>query len=170
VFLGDRPSVLAWLGIVTAAPALWLVSRDDSGGTGKGGVTDALIAGTGIGLQYLALAQATAESGLWPIVAGRCAAALTILPLFLIRHGARRDRLPPRIAPWAALNGGLAALALVSYMLATRMQIVSVAVVLSSLYPAIPVLLGVTVLRERLNRPQVAGLAAVGAAIVLLTV
>ena len=44
----------------------------------------------------------------------------------------------------------------------------TIAVVLSSLYPAIPVLLGVTVLRERLTPKQAAGLAAAGAAIALL--
>jgi drug/metabolite transporter (DMT)-like permease len=176
VLLGDRPSAPAWLGVALAAPALWLVSRDAGNGGGSRGdggsgdraaTVDAMIAGLGIGVQYLALAQAGPESGLWPVVAGRCAAALAILPLLWSSDGARG--LPPRLVPWAALTGGLAALALVCYMLATRLQLVAVAVVLSSLYPAIPVLLGVTVLRERLCRAQAAGLAGVAAAIVLLT-
>ncbi|GAA3925025.1 DMT family transporter [Actinomadura viridis] len=174
VLLGDRPSPLAWLGVATAVPALWLVSRDRAGGgAGTSAATaDALVAGLGIGVQYLALAQAGAEAGIWPVVTGRCAAVLAILPL--LRTASRPDAengrgLPPRLMPSAALTGGLAALALILYLLATRSQLVAVAVVLSSLYPAIPVILGVTLLGERLRRAQAAGLAGVVAAIALLT-
>jgi drug/metabolite transporter (DMT)-like permease len=45
-----------------------------------------------------------------------------------------------------------------------------VAVVLSSLYPAIPVLLGITFLEERLSPRQVAGLGGAAAAVALLVV
>lgn len=44
-----------------------------------------------------------------------------------------------------------------------------IAVVLSSLYPVVPVLLGVFALRERLSRTQAAGLGGAAAAVVLLT-
>lgn len=67
------------------------------------------------------------------------------------------------------MNGGLAAAALVCYLLATREQLVVIAVVLSSLYPVVPVLLGVFALRERLSRTQAAGLGGAAAAVVLLT-
>jgi drug/metabolite transporter (DMT)-like permease len=69
----------------------------------------------------------------------------------------------------AAIIGCCATLALVAYLLATRTQLLSIAVVLSSLYPAIPVLLGLTVLRERLTGAQVAGLCGAGVSIALLT-
>ena len=59
-------------------------------------------------------------------------------------------------------------MALTCYLLATRHQLVTVAVVLSSLYPAVPVLLGITLLHERVTRGQVAGLVCAGAAIGLL--
>jgi drug/metabolite transporter (DMT)-like permease len=162
-FLGERPSAPAWLGVAIALPALWLVSRSDGGARGVG---DGLIASAGIALQYIALAQAGPGAGAWPVVTGRVAAILTILPLVL----SARPRLPVRIALPAAATGAAAALALVCYLLATRHQLVVVAVVLSSLYPAIPVLLGITVLRERLAGRQIAGLAAAAAAVVLLAV
>ncbi|MEW2357637.1 EamA family transporter [Spirillospora sp. NPDC029432] len=166
VLLGDRPSAAAWLGVAAAVPALWLVSRDGSAGgdATRAATLDALVAGAGIGVQYLALAQVEAGSGLWPVVAGRCSAALVVLPLL---RGARWP--PARLLAPAALTGALAALALACYMLAARMQLVTVAVVLSSLYPVIPVLLGITMLRERLGRAQAAGLAGAAAAVVLLT-
>jgi drug/metabolite transporter (DMT)-like permease len=45
----------------------------------------------------------------------------------------------------------------------------ALAVVLASLYPALPVVLGIAVLRERVARRQAVGLLGAAAAIVLLT-
>jgi drug/metabolite transporter (DMT)-like permease len=187
VVLGDRPSVLSWLGIAVAVPALCLVAQEGGGneaasasargsgpasGQGAGAVShaasvDALVAGVGIALQYLALAQAAPEAGVWPVAAGRVAAIVTVLPLALSSRA--RLRLPVRQAVAAAATGMLAACALVFYLLAVREQLVVIAVVLSSLYPAIPVLLGITVLRERLQLLQAAGLVAAAAAVAFLT-
>ncbi|ASR37258.1 multidrug DMT transporter permease [Prauserella marina] len=166
-FLGERPPPLSWLGIAVAVPALWLVSHTRSGTGGvPGPVANGLIASTGIAVQYLALAQATPASGGWPVVAGRVAAILTVLPW----TRAPRLRLRPAAIPLlAALAGIAAALALLCYLLATRHQLVVIAVVLSSLYPVIPVVLGIVVLRERLRATQVAGLLASAAAVTLLT-
>jgi drug/metabolite transporter (DMT)-like permease len=164
VLLGDRPSVLSWFGVAIAVPALWTVSRTRRR-TGAGAAPDGLVAGAGIALQYLALAQAGPEAGAWPIVTGRVAATVTIAA------SAGAPALPPlRQALMAAATGAVAALALVCYLAATRRQLLVVAVVLSSLYPAIPVLLGVTALRERLSWRQAVGLAGAAVAVVLLTV
>ncbi|MFC9974392.1 EamA family transporter [Spirillospora sp. NPDC127200] len=172
LLLGDRPSALAWAGVLVTIPALWLVSRDGGAGRGEGrgpaGASDALIAGTGIALQYLALAQAGPGAGIWPVAAGRVAAIITVLPM-AVSSGARL-RMPPVRLLGAAATGMTASGALVLYMLAAREQLLAVAVVLSSLYPAIPVLLGVTALRERLTRWQATGLVGAGAATLLLAV
>lgn len=167
--LGDRPSVPAWAGIAVVLPALWLVSRSrsDEHGRVRAAIGDGLAAGAGIGVQYLALAQAGDEAGIWPVAAGRVAAVLAIAPMMRSPGRRRPDR---QIALWSAVNGGVAAAALVCYLLAAREQLVVIAVVLSSLYPVVPVLLGVTALRERLSAAQTAGLAGAGAAVVLLTV
>jgi drug/metabolite transporter (DMT)-like permease len=171
--LGERPSPWSWLGIALAAPALWLVaqpagrSQEGEHGATTTATVEGLAASAGIALQYVALAQAGHGAGIWPVVAGRLAATLVILVLAM-PSGARL-RLSPGLTAAAGVNGGVAALALVCYLLATREQLVTVAVVLSSLYPAIPVLLGITVLRERLSGRQVAGLAGSAAAVLLLT-
>jgi drug/metabolite transporter (DMT)-like permease len=166
-FLSERPSLLSWLGIVVAVPALWLVSRGTNSRTGPAGTaaTDGLIAGVGIAMQYLALAQAEHGAGVWPIVAGRVAAILVILPW--TRSTSLRLRAP--LFLFAGLTGAAAALALACYLLAAQHQLVVIAVVLSSLYPAIPVLLGITMLCERLTKSQAGGLLAAAAAIALLT-
>jgi drug/metabolite transporter (DMT)-like permease len=171
--LGERPSPWSWLGIALAAPALWLVARSREAPRGRepsAGTTatvEGLVASAGIALQYVALAQAGHGAGIWPVVTGRLTATLVIL-VPAVASGARL-RISPGLTAAAGLNGGIAALALVCYLLATRTQLVTVAVVLSSLYPVIPVLLGITALRERLTARQVAGLAGSAVAVVLLT-
>ncbi|WP_026400927.1 EamA family transporter [Actinomadura rifamycini] len=166
VLLGDRPSAPAWAGIAVVLPALWLVSRSrpDERGPARAALRDGLVASLGIGVQYLALAQAGDESGAWPVAAGRVAAVL------VIAAPARRAGPPDaRTALWAAANGTVAAAALVLYLEAAREQLTVVAVVLASLYPVVPVLAGVGWLRERLSAAQGAGLAGAAAAVVLLT-
>ena len=105
---------------------------------------------------------------MWPVVAGRTAATLVLLPLLVTGDGAARPR--PRQALLAAGTGAVAAVALTLYLVAARRELLVVAVVLSSFYPAIPVLLGVTALRERLCPHQVLGLLGAVAAIGLLTI
>jgi drug/metabolite transporter (DMT)-like permease len=176
-FLGDRPSPMAWAGIAVVLPALWLVSRSrsDERDRVRSAVVNGLVASVGIGVQYLALAQAGGDAGLWPVAAGRVTALLTIAPM-LVRSrtprppDARTTGLPDaRTTGFAVATGTVAAAALALYLLATGRQLVVIAVVLSSLYPVVPVLWGVTALRERLSAGQVAGLVAAGAAVLLLT-
>ncbi|QKG21422.1 EamA family transporter [Actinomadura verrucosospora] len=169
ILLGDRPSLMAWTGIAVVLPALWLVSRSrsDERDRARPAIANGLVASAGIGVQYLALAQAGDEAGLWPVAAGRVAAVLTIAPM-VVRS--RPPRFPEaRTTVYALVTGAVAATALALYLLATARQLVVIAVVLSSLYPVVPVLWGVTALRERLSAGQVAGLVAAGAAVLLLT-
>ncbi|GAP52540.1 EamA family transporter [Streptomyces azureus] len=163
--LGDRPGALAWLGIAVTVPALWFVSGG-GGGAGKG-TADGLLASAGVAVQYLALGQAGAGSGLWPVAAGRVAAVLVLLP-DAVRH-ARRLKLPPGHCVQALLIGAGAALGLVLYLLGAQRQLLAVAVVLASLYPALPVILGLALLHERISQRQALGLLGAGAATVLLT-
>jgi drug/metabolite transporter (DMT)-like permease len=132
---------------------------------------DGLFASVGIALQYLALAQATPQAGVWPVAAGRLSAVITVAALAraFVRTSTRQPPTRPvRLGLGAGVAGSLAALALVSYLSATRTQFLAVAVVLSSLYPVVPVLLGIAALRERLQRRQVVGLVGALAASVLI--
>ncbi len=169
--LGDRPGALAWTGVVVTVPALWLVADDrarDSPRAGPaGGVTDGLLASAGVAVQYLALGQADPSSGLWPVAAGRLAAVLVLLPA-AARHG-RDLRLPARWCAGSLLVGAGAALGLILYLLAAQRQLLAVAVVLASLYPALPVILGFALLHEHLTTRRILGLLGAATATVLLT-
>ncbi|WP_320784965.1 EamA family transporter [Streptomyces sp. CRN 30] len=170
-FLGDRPGPLAWWGICVTVPALWLVSggRAGRGRPSPAGrvATDGLIASLGVAVQYIGLAQADAASGVWPVVAGRVAAVLLLLPSAR-RHSAQFRR-PLGMSVRAVAIGAGAALGLILYLWATRQQMLAVAVVLASMYPAVPTLLGLTVLHERVTRAQATGLLGAAGAVVLLS-
>lgn len=169
--LGDRPGVVAWLGIVVALPALWMVSRtvprSSARATGSAtGTRHGLVAGVGFAVQFLAISQIDPAAGLWPIVIARLAATLTIIPLALTAGATLRT--PQRLIIPAALVGALGSVAIVLYLAATRDQLVALATVLAALYPAIPVLLAIIFLRERPNRFQTLGLIATATAIGLI--
>ena len=67
---------------------------------------------------------------------------------------------------WVCTAGVLATLAVVGFMLARQQGLLSVAAVLTSLYPAATVLLASLVLHERIHRGQSVGLALCAASVV----
>jgi len=162
--LGERPTVIAIAGIVLALPAIWLVSGGSRGRAD--GVRDALVAGIGFATQFLAMAPIPVDAGFWPIVVSRAASVAVILPLALAKGAPLCVR--PGLGFPAAVAGALGSVAIVLYWLATHQQLVAVATVLAALYPAIPVLLALLFLRERLTARQTAGVCAAGAAIALI--
>lgn len=175
-FLGERPPWLTWVGILMAIPALWFVSKgaNGPGSTSRAAVFDGLAASGGIALQYLCLARADPSSGLWPILSGRAAAILTILlAAVILMRGAHAKDSPtwhPSLVALSIGAGVLAATALAAYLYALHTEFVTVAVVLSSLYPVVPVIVGLMFLNERLRRPQILGLGAALTATVLIAV
>jgi drug/metabolite transporter (DMT)-like permease len=171
--LGERPGVFATLGIVLAIPAIAL-----SGGAGspqngsrqpheRQAIVMALLAGVGFGLFFALLDQAGDSSGLWPLVAGRVATTLAALGCLMVIP------LPPRraiasVGVWVLATGLLEVTANVLFLLATREGALSLASVITALYPATTVLLALVVLGERLTRRQIYGLALAAIAVVLI--
>lgn len=175
-FLGEKPPWLTWVGILIALPALWFISSstDGPGSASRAAVCDGLAAGGGIAIQYLCLAQADTSSGLWPILSGRAAAIATILvaAVAFMRSPTVRNTAatPPPVLALSVGAGVLAATALAAYLYALRTEFVTVAVVLSSLYPVVPVIVGIVFLNERLRRSRALGLAAALTATALIAV
>ena len=64
----------------------------------------------------------------------------------------------------ACAVGAAGSVALVLYLLATQAQLLALATVLAALYPAIPVVLALLFLHERLTVRQVVGLVLTGTA------
>ncbi|SEE52350.1 Uncharacterized membrane protein [Streptomyces sp. 3213] len=163
---------VAWVGMAAVLPALWLVSQDTPGAVGRGkelmpeGVPSALVASVGIGLQFLAMAQVDGDSGLWPVVLSRVVSVVVIV-VVLASYGSRWT-VPLRAWAVAVVAGMVGTAAIVLYLEATTRQLMAVATVLSSLYPAVPVVLALLFLGERLNRRQGFGLLCAALAIGLI--
>ncbi|TAM89662.1 MAG: DMT family transporter [Jatrophihabitans sp.] len=172
VLTGERPTVAAGVGIAVGVVAVLLVSRTSEdhphGRIGAGVLGLALLAGVGFGAYFIFLARAGNHSGLWPLVISRWTSALLIVPVAV-----RRRRVAPvggRMLALVVGSGTCDALANMFFLLASRAGLLSLASVLTSLYPAVTVLLAVLILREHTSRVQRLGLALAGAAIVLITV
>ena len=90
-----------------------------------------------------------------------------MVPVALARHAAVAVRGPTLRLTLVA--GAFDALANLTFLLASRSGLLSLAAVLTSLYPAVTVLLAAGVLRERPTALQRVGLGAAVVAIVLIT-
>jgi drug/metabolite transporter (DMT)-like permease len=167
--LGQRLSFAAVAGICCAVPALWLVSRSRGANAGQtaAGIPDAFVAGLGFAVQFVALSRVPAEAGFWPVVLSRAVSVLAIAGLVTATRSPWRLR--RRLLGPTAFAGAAGSAAIVLYLLAAQQQVLAVATVLAALYPAVPVLLALVFLRERLSRTQIAGLVGAGAAIALVS-
>jgi drug/metabolite transporter (DMT)-like permease len=158
---GERPSAIVWVGIVVAMPGIWLVSREpgsalDSTG-GAEGFLDGILAGVGFGLLFAALGQVPDGAGYWPVMGTQVVSLVAVSVAAVLLGG---DPLPRRAQEWWGLGAGLlASVAVVGFLLARQQGLLSVAAVLTSLYPAFTVLLATLLLGERLHRAQSIGLA-----------
>lgn len=171
IVLGERPSPLALVGVVLAVGAVLLVSAEEGRLPGLSalrgpGVTGALVAGTGFGLLFVLLSRSAHDSGFWPLAAARVA---SLVLLAVVAVAGRRTLVPRGAAAGLVLASGLGDMtANLLFVLASRLGLLSVVGVLLALYPAGTVLLALLVLRERLHRVQLAGLAAASAGVVLI--
>ncbi|QIS11524.1 EamA family transporter [Nocardia arthritidis] len=167
--LGEHPGWTGLLGIVVALPAIWLISAGPATTghvTGPSAVRDSLIAGVGFAVQFLGMTRIPLSAGLWPVVVSRVVSVLVIMSLVLATVSNRR--MPAGWGCAAAGAGAIGSVAIILYWIATHQQLMAVATVLAALYPAIPVLLALIFLRERVNRRQTAGLLGAATAIALL--
>ncbi len=167
---GERPEALGWLGIVLALPGIWFVSREDTEATSDtgSGILDGVIAGIGFGVLFAALGQVPDEAGYWPLVGTQAASVLTLALIAVALGGSPLPRV--RADLWGLLAGVLASLAVLFFLLATSHGLLSIAAVITSLYPAFTVLLAVAVLRERVHRAQAFGLLFCAAAVTLISI
>lgn len=172
---GERPGPAVVAGAAICLVAITLVSMEGSRskpgrrapvrGLGYG-----LAAGLGFGLFFLFLRDAGTSGVLWPVAESRLAglviaaaavAATRTRPLW---RGTDR-----RGFTMALASGLLDATANACYVLATRAGLFGLAVVITSLYPGITVLLARLTLGERMRPVQRAGLALAAAGVILIT-
>jgi len=188
----EHPSVVALTGVALALLAVALVSASEHPGEPisnaapgltapfqtpprraatqywgmPAGLPEAILSGVAIGGFLLFLAQTKSNAGLWPLAAAR-AASISLLALgALLAHRSLRPQ--PGSFSTIAFAGSLDMAANACYLIATRHGLLSLVVVLASLYPASTVLLARIVLKERLTAVQLAGVACALTAVALI--
>ena len=163
---GERPGPLVYAGggICLLATVLVSVEGDEAGRpAGQPRTARGLLYGIGAGLAfgffYLCLRYAGAAGVLWPSAVSRLTGAAILLAAAVWAGAPPAWRGASRMVLAAAVASGLLdATANTCYILATRAGLFGIAVVLTSLYPGVTVLLARFVLGERIRPVQLAGL------------
>jgi drug/metabolite transporter (DMT)-like permease len=129
-----------------------------------------IAAGLSFGIFFVFLRNAGASGVFWPVCVARLAGTSVVLAAAVV-FGARPVWRSAGSVWWATVGSGiLDAAANICYVLATRAGLFGIAVVLTSLYPGITVLLARVVLGERTRAVQRAGLVLAAAGVALVTV
>jgi drug/metabolite transporter (DMT)-like permease len=157
VFTEGPPKIISLAGFAFGAVGLWLITRTEEGASPQG-IGLAVLAGIGFAGFYLCIRQAGAGSPLWLATLTR-AGGLMITALIVLLQGSFRGITASGVR-WAVLAGCIDSLGTMLFVLASQSGRLDEAVVISSLYPAVTVLLARMVLKERLTRWRLIGLLA----------
>ena len=149
---------LAGIGVALLAVILISLSTEPDGRFefSTAGVKEAIASGIVLGGFYTFLALGGQQSGLYPIVAARIGSITLLLAIALVLRRSIVVAAPAALGV-IALAGALDMMANAFYVLAAYAGYLSIAAVLTSLYPASTVFLARIVLGEKLAALQKAG-------------
>ena len=152
---GERYGLLPWMGVLLAAPAMWLTVATRSRGDRPGKAVYGLGAGLGFSLVFIAMAQVSPEAGMWPLIPFKCVGLASAGVLVRVRGiplGLLRKEL------LLAFGAGGTVLANLTYLLAVQIGPLGLVAVASSLYPAVVAVMAFLVYREKAPPQRIAGL------------
>ncbi len=167
IALQGLPSAAVIVGLGLAIVAVVVVSVAPGHADGRpSGIGYALLGGASLGLFSAVLSRIDIASLLTPLAMVRALEVLIFVVVVVVGRTAWRV---PRAAWPLVLGVGIVDLAgNVAFLTAARIGELSIAAVLSSLYPVVTVLLAATVLRERVTASHAAGVALALVAIALI--
>ena len=168
---GERPALLAIVGVILAFVAVALVSANEETrriSLREPGVTLAIVSGLAIGALFVLLGHGHGDAGLARLAITR-ATSITILVIYAM---VRRESLRPAKGSFRTIlvAGAFDMAANVLYVASTRYGLLAIVSVLTSLYPASTVFLARIFLDERLTRAQWVGVAVAATGVVLIAV
>jgi drug/metabolite transporter (DMT)-like permease len=165
-FVDGVPGSLRVIGFGLAILGVALISRARTASSGTDGLGLAVIAGVGFGLFFILIDQVSEDAVFWPLAAAR-AASFAVLLIVALSSG--QAWLPSRTGlRIVLLTGTLDVGGNAFFLLAAQSGRLDVASVLSSLYPAVTVILARSILKEHVTRVQGLGIAAALVAIPLI--
>ena len=132
------------------------------------GVGLGLAAGAGFGMFFIGLNEAGSANDLWPIVISQLAALVTVT---CVAAATRDLRLPPAGARrLSVMTGAIGAMGTTMFFLSTHHGLLAVTAVITSLYPAVTILLARVLSGERLTALRIIGLSLAAASVALIAV
>jgi drug/metabolite transporter (DMT)-like permease len=168
---GDRPSPLQDAGILVAIIGVILASGPEiQRGGGRAAAKPLWLAGLaafGFGIVFVSLAHGARSSTLMTLVVMRSAAVVMMLVIAWTTSSSQL-RFAATDLPLLTVVGAFDVGANLTFSYASRHGLLSVVSVLSSLYPAVTVVLARTVHHERLRRVQLLGVVAAMGGVVLI--
>jgi drug/metabolite transporter (DMT)-like permease len=173
LLLGEHLTGAAVAGIAaTVAGIMLAVARRDAGpdaGPPAIGVTFGLVAALCYGVGGFMIGRYTRDLGwLVPVVVARGGAMIVLLALLATPLRGPASAQPASGLAWALAAGLTDAAGFVFFARGDQVGLVAVTAAVSSAYPAIPLIGGALMFRERLIRTQVAGTLLVLAGLILL--
>jgi uncharacterized membrane protein len=145
-------------GFVLAGIGVWLISRSEAGAGRPEGLGLAVLAGIGFAGFYLCIHQAGNASALW--VAGCSRSASLLVTAAFVFFGRQLRAVPAPVLGIAVVAGVLDVSASTVFIRAAQIGRLDAAVVLSSLYPAVTVMLARIFLGEHFSRARTLGMIA----------
>ncbi len=174
VLRGAAPSGLALLGASIALAGVLVVTSARPGkGTGAhlasegiarapsadtAGMAWAVLSGCSYGFGLAALLEVSADSGSWPAMTQRFAAAAVMILIALRRQHPLLP--PPRLRAIGLLTGVFAAGSSIFYLLGVRVD-EPTTIVITSMYPAVTVSVGRLFYNDSVSKQQICGIALV---------
>lgn len=165
IFSEGMPGKIPITGFFLAAVGLWLITRAEDGNTPEG-IGLAVLAGIGFAGFYLCVRQAGDGSALWIATFTRCGGLLITGAIVLLQRNFRD--ITAAGVRWGIVTGCIDSLGTLLFVRASQTGRLDEAVVISSLYPAITVLLARMFLKEHFTRWRFVGLLAALAAVPMI--
>jgi drug/metabolite transporter (DMT)-like permease len=157
------PGTVPAIGFLVAGLGIWLISRPEGGFGRPEGLSLAIVAGLGFAGFFLCINRTGDSSALWSAAHTRIGSIAAVAAVVLVRWG--KGNLELRDALLGMFAGILDSGGTALFIRASQTGRLDAAVVLSSLYPAITVLLARVFLREHFTRWKAVGILAALAAV-----
>jgi len=160
------PKKIQLAGFVLALLSIWLIAKTEGSVARPKGLGLALLSGVGFGAYLIVIRKAGATAVFWPLAIARGTSAAVVAMLGLGFGGLQLPRAKSLNLSLAA--GILDAFGVALFLIAARHGRLDVTAVLSSLYPAVTVILAHFVLKEELKPHQRAGMLAALVSVALI--
>ena len=164
------PEAIKVVGFFMAILGIWFVSRAAQGpeNNNPGGLPLAILAGIGFGVFFITIPLAGPKLTFTPLII--CRTTYFVVALFLLVLFQRKELGKAAFSPLIWLNGFFDISGTALFMLARQFTRFEIAVILTSLYPAVTVLLSRILLKERISLAQWLGVGLCFGAVIFISI